>query len=367
MAAQEGGAEKLSTAFYAILFTDYPDARDFFPAAMATQRDRLVRAIGYAIDQLEEPETLMPFLAQLGRDHRKYGVEDVHYTAVANSLIKALRNFPGNEMWTDEAAAAWDEVLGVMGSAMMSAANAETTPAAWGATVLERREELRDVAIVRLQLDEPMEYAAGQYVSVQVPSRPRMWRYLSPAIPANKQGEIEFHVRGVTGGWVSPSIVGHTAVGERWAIGSPLGSLGIPTSGKDMLMIGSGTGIAPMRAQVMEMVQRSDNPDVHVFIAGHRPCDLYDLATLWHLSVIHPWLTITAVSEHDDNPWWYEPGMPLPGLENRLTGQIGKIVADSMAWAGRDVQIAGSPSMVQTTKFRLMSAGATNIRHDPLY
>ncbi|WP_280499248.1 globin domain-containing protein, partial [Nocardia cyriacigeorgica] len=75
VAAEEGGAERLSKSFYAILFTEYPGVRDYFPAAMDAQRDRLVKAIGYALDRLEEPEKLLPFLAQLGRDHRKYGVQ----------------------------------------------------------------------------------------------------------------------------------------------------------------------------------------------------------------------------------------------------------------------------------------------------
>ena len=49
--------------------------------------------------------------------------------------------------------------------------------------------------------------------------------------------------------------------------------------------------------------------------------------------------------------------------------QIGKVVASLGEWADHDVQIAGSPSMIQTTKFRLMAGGTpvANIRHDPLY
>ncbi|NEW48420.1 FAD-binding oxidoreductase, partial [Nocardia cyriacigeorgica] len=76
------------------------------------------------------------------------------------------------------------------------------------------------------------------YVPVAVPQRPKMWRYLSPAIPANPYGEIEFHVRKVRGGWVSPAIVGNTVVGDRWLLGAPLGGLGIPRNTKrKMLMI----------------------------------------------------------------------------------------------------------------------------------
>ncbi|WP_328407001.1 globin domain-containing protein [Nocardia sp. NBC_00403] len=374
VAAEEGGSARLASSFYAILFTDYPHAREFFPAAMDAQRDRLVKAIAYALDRLEEPNKLLPFLAQLGRDHRKYGVQPEHYGAVANSLKAAMRIFAGTEMWTDEVERAWDEGLTIIGDTMIGAAEKETTPAVWTGTVVERRDVLRNLTVVRLQLDEPMQFAAGQYISVQIPSRPRMWRYLSPAVPANANGEIEFHIRSVLGGWVSPAMVGHTNIGDKWLLGSPLGGLGIPRNSKrKMLMVGCGTGLAPLRAQLMAMAQRRINPRVHLFIGGHHPCDLYDLETLSALAVANKWLTVTPVTESDENPWWHvdsgEPERTWPGLEPRMTGQIGKVVAGYGSWADRDVQIVGSPSMVQTTKFRLMAAGTQtkNIRHDPLF
>ncbi|MCU1646557.1 MAG: flavoprotein [Nocardia sp.] len=374
VAAEDGGPEKLARSFYAILFTEYPQVRDFFPAALDAQRDRLVKAIAYVVDRLEEPDKLLPFLAQLGRDHRKYGVVAEHYAAVGKSLKTAMQAYAGTEMWTDEVDSAWDEGLGVIAGTMMGAAEKESTPPVWTGTVIEHREVLRNLAIVRLKLDQPMQYAAGQYMSVQIPSRPRMWRYLSPAIPANAGGEIEFHIRGVTGGWVSPAMVGHTKVGEQWLIGSSLGGLGVPrNTRRKMLMVACGTGIAPLRAQLMAMTQRRSNPKVDLFVGGHYPCDLYDLEILSQLALANKWLTVTPVTESDENPWWQltnssEP-QDHPGLQPRRVGQIGKIVASFGSWADRDVQIVGSPSMVQTTKFRLMAAGTStsNIRHDPLF
>ncbi|MFC9896979.1 globin domain-containing protein [Nocardia sp. NPDC127579] len=374
VAAEESGPERLARSFYSILFTEYPQIRDFFPAAMDSQRDRLVRAISYTLDRLEEPNKLLPFLAQLGRDHRKYGVRDEHYQAVAHSLRTAMSRFAGNEMWTDEVDHAWEQGLTLICDTMIGAAAKETTPPVWSGTVLEHRMVLHNLAVVRLRLDQAIKYAAGQYISVQIPARPRMWRYLSPSVPANANGEIEFHIRGVLGGWVSPAMINQTVVGDQWLLGSPLGGLGVPRNSKrKMLMIACGTGIAPLRAQLLQMAQRRTNPKVHLFVGGHHPCELYDLRTLSELAAAHKWLTVTPVAEREENPWWHadsgEPAPQLPGLEPRMTGQIGKVVASFGPWSDRDVQIAGSPSMVQTTKFRLMAAGTQtkNIRHDPLF
>ncbi|MGU3432665.1 globin domain-containing protein [Actinomycetes bacterium M1A6_2h] len=369
VAAVDGGPEKLSSSFYAILFADNPEIRELFPATMTDQRERLVTAIAFVVDHLDDLDASLPFLAQLGRDHRKYGIGDAHYAAVGAALTTALRRFAGSEMWTDDVDAAWGDAIAIVAGTMMNAANAESGPAAVGATVVDHVEVLRDVAIIRLQLDEPLEYEAGQYISVQVPSRPRMWRYLSPAIPANDDGQLEFHVRRVSGGWVSPAIVQRTEVGERWVVGSPLGSLGVAGArGRDMLMVGSGTGLAPLRAQIMEMSARSNNPKVHLFMGGTYPCDLYDFETVSQIARSNPWLTVVPVSENDSDPWWHD-GSGTPDLSRQLMpSPVGVLAASFGSWAERDVQIAGSPSMIADT-VAVLTAGGTpheNIRHDPL-
>lgn len=197
-----------------------------------------------------------------------------------------------------------------------------------------------------------------------------MWRYLSPSIPANAAGEIEFHIRRVSGGWVSPAVVGNTAPGDRWTLGSPLGTMTRHTAlGRDRLLIASGTGIAPLRAQLMEMAARADNPRVHVFYGGRYPCDLYDMKTLQQIAAINPWLSVVGVVEDETDPWWYEGPSHLHPLGGSapIVGQIGKVVAELGAWADRDIQIVGSPAMINTTKYRLQGAGVdvSTVRHDP--
>lgn len=111
VAAQTDGPDRLARSFYSILFTSQPQLRDLFPAVMLSQRDRLVKAIAYVVERLDEPERLLPFLRKLGADHRKYGVRDVHYVAVGDALVAALRGFAVNELWTDAVDDAWTDAL----------------------------------------------------------------------------------------------------------------------------------------------------------------------------------------------------------------------------------------------------------------
>ncbi|MGW6425794.1 FAD-binding oxidoreductase [Nocardia sp. NPDC055053] len=354
-----GGPERLISAFYGHLFAQNPALRELFPPAMDMMPKRLVTALQYVLDNLEDFERAQKFLEQLARDHRKYGVEADHYDMAGRALLSALRTFHGNR-WTRELHEGWSDITILVSASMAIGANEDKSQPFWGATVVGHRRVLDDLAIVRLQADGPIPFKAGQYVPVQVPQRPNMWRYLSPAIPANPYGEIEFHVRRISGGWVSPAIVNDTKVGDRWKIAGPLGGLHIDReSGRDVLLIGSGTGIAPLRAQLIEMSQRGINPRVHFFTGGRFPGDLYDVDNMWQLSQSNPWLTVVPVCEERDDPWWYPQAPPSPstGMYRRLVGNLGAVVTSFGAWSDRQIQIAGSPRMIADTRRALIRAG----------
>ncbi|RVW01299.1 FAD-binding oxidoreductase [Rhodococcus xishaensis] len=363
--------DRFARTFYTSFFARLPQCRSLFPAGMDGQRVRFVAALEYIVRGLDDTDRLLAFLAQLGRDHRKYGVQGNHYAAAANALLDAIRDVDSDVPWNRAADSAWRKFIALITTTMSDAADSDDFPALWEATVVSHERVLRDLAVIRLECDSPVPYAPGQYVSVQIPQRPQMWRYLSPAIPTNPFGQLEFHVRRVSGGWVSPAMVNQTSIGDRWRISSPLGGLHVDTdTGRDVLMIAGGTGLAPLRAQVMDMAHRGINPRVHLFVSGVYPCDLYDIETLWHLSLSNPWLTVVPVSEEDENPWWHPYPVPEPphGMHQRLRGPIGAVVSQFGSWADRQVQICGSPSMVKTTAYALQRAGTPveSISYDPL-
>ncbi|WP_421958314.1 FAD-binding oxidoreductase [Prescottella subtropica] len=371
MTASPERRDRFARTFYTQFFGRLPLTRSLFPAGMDSQRTKIVSALEYIVNGADDTARMLPFLAQLGRDHRKYGVDREHYAAAGNALLDAIREVDSSAPWTPAADTAWRELIALVTTTMSDAADADDCPALWEATVVSHERVLRDLAVVRLECDSPVPYAPGQYVSVQIPQRPQMWRYLSPAIPSNPFGQLEFHVRRVSGGWVSPAMVNETAVGDRWQISSPLGGLHVdPDCGKDVLMIAGGTGLAPLRAQVMDMAHRGINPRVHLFVGGAYPCDLYDIETLWHLSLSNPWLTIVPVTEEDENPWWhpYPVLEPPHGLHQRLRGPIGSVVSSFGTWSDRQIQICGSPAMVKTTAYALQRAGTPveAIAYDPL-
>ena len=170
--------------FYSHLFLSHPELRSMFPVSMATQRDRLVGALGRIVSSVDQLDEVAAFIEQLGRDHRRFEVVAGHYEAVGASLLATLKHFLG-ERWTDEVAADWTEAYGVIASVMVAAAEASerTSPAWWTGhvTAVERRG--LDIAVIQVRPEPDLTFVPGQSVAIEIPSRPRLWRYLSRPTP----------------------------------------------------------------------------------------------------------------------------------------------------------------------------------------
>ncbi|HZZ48853.1 MAG TPA: FAD-binding oxidoreductase [Pseudonocardia sp.] len=347
--------DELSKHFYAVLFHIAPETRDLFPANMEVQRSRLLRALVHVVQMVSRPDDLAPFLAQLGRDHRKFGVVTRHYEAVAAALVSSIEHYAG-PAWTPDIEEAWIGALAVTTKIMRTAADADQGPASWLGRVVSHRRLSWDVAIVQVQTGQPIPYRPGQYLSVETPRRPRLWRYLSPANAPREDGVIEFHVRAVAGGWVSRAIVAHTERGDTWRIGPPMGRLSADRqSGRDQLMIAGGTGMAPIKSILEEMAQYGENPRTEVFVGGRRWEDLYDFGSLREMSYTNQWLNVVPVVEEDE------------GISGAEHGTLADVVTRYGAWKDHDVVVCGSPSMIRATVSRMLVAGTPldQIRYDP--
>ncbi|MBN9113345.1 MAG: flavohemoprotein [Pseudonocardia sp.] len=351
----EDRADELGRHFYATLFHNAPETRDLFPVNMEVQRSRLLRALVHVVQMVDQLDELVPFLQQLGRDHRKFGVLTEHYDAVGNALLSAISTYSGAG-WTPDVEKAWTDAYAVAGKAMSEAAAAERGRASWIGRLLDHKRIGWDLAVITVQTDEPIPYQPGQYVSVETPQRPRLWRYLSPANAPRPDGTVEFHVRAVTNGWVSRAIVAHSRVGDTWRIGPPMGRMGLQQhEGRELLMVAGGTGMAPMKAVLDDLTRRPEPPRTQVFIGGRTWDDLYDFDALRRMSYAHPWLDVVPVLERDED---------AAGAER---GTLADVVTRYGSWSDHDVLVCGSPGMIRATVSRMLVAGTPldRIRYDP--
>ncbi|MFI9272720.1 globin domain-containing protein [Kitasatospora sp. NPDC052896] len=339
-------ADKLTGHFYATLFLHNPEVRQFFPPAMDLQRDRLFRALAGAVRMIDRPAELIPFLQQLGRDHRKYGVQNAHYDAVGAALLSTLRSFAG-EAWTAAHERAWTEAYRQIAAAMSAAAEEEAgrTPPFWLAEVVGHELRGPDLAVLTLRPNAPFPYRAGQYTTVETARWPKVWRPYSIANAPRRDGLLTLHVRAVPAGWVSNTLVHQTQVGDVLRLGPGRGTMTLPDQlSRRVVCVAGGTGLAPVKALAEEMISRHRPLTLHLFAGARRASDLYDLDGLRQLAAVFPRLLLIPVVSEE---------IEYAGVQGRLP----EVVPAQGHWAEHEVFVAGPDDMVMTMVERFQRGG----------
>ncbi|MCS0635172.1 FAD-binding oxidoreductase [Streptomyces sp. LP05-1] len=343
-------ADKVTSYFYALLFTRHPELRCLFPVAMDTQRDRLLRALLTAAEHLDEPEVLTDYLGRLGRGHRKYGTRAAYYPAVGEALIGALIRY-ARRTWDDATEAAWVRTYTTISQIMIDAAadDERRAPAWWHAEVVGHERRTPDVAVVTVRPDQPYPFLAGQYTTLETPWWPRIWRHYSFASAPRPDGLLTFHVKAVPAGWVSNALVHRARPGDTLRLGPPAGSMTVDhTTDSGLLCLGGGTGIAPIKALVEDVAEHGERRPVEVFYGARTDHDLYDIDTLLRLRRSHPWLEVRAV------------------VDGRT--QLPDAVREYGPWNEYDAYLSGPLGMIRSGVDALRGVGVPSdrIRHDSL-
>jgi NAD(P)H-flavin reductase/hemoglobin-like flavoprotein len=334
--------------FYSTLFLTHPYTRGMFPVSMASQRDKLVAALGRVISNVDNLEAVVPTLQQLGRDHRKFAVVRDHYPAVGSALLSTLEHFSGPD-WTDELARDWEAAFGIVAKVMIDAADAAAeTPAWWEAAVIAHERRTVDVAVLRIRPSGRLPYRAGQSISVETPLRPRLWRYFSPATLPDGDGSFELHVRLIDGGPVSTALVHATQVGDVLRLGPPVGrrlTLEDDT-GRDLVLLAGGTGLAPMKALLQEVHADGGNRRVHLFCGARFHRELYDMPALHGMTDAPDWVRLVPCVSDE---------VAMGGLVE--TGTAVEVAMRHGPWPDHEIYVCGSPTMVRGTLRALEGAG----------
>ncbi len=343
-------ADKVTSYFYALLFVRHPDLRPLFPAAMDTQRDRLLKALLTAAEHIDNTPVLVEYLQSLGRGHRKYGTRPEHYPAVGECLIGALSKYAGS-VWNAEAEAAWVRTYTTISQVMIDAAAADElrAPAWWHAEVVAHDLRTPDVAVVTVRPDQPYPFLAGQYTSLETPWWPRVWRHYSFASAPRSDGLLTFHVKAIPAGWVSNALVHRARPGDVIRLGPPAGVMTVDhTTDNGLLCLGGGTGIAPIKALVEDVAEHGERRRVEVFYGARTDHDLYDIDTMLRLKQSHPWLEVRPVVDRH-------------GLL-----QLPDAIRDHGPWSEYDAYVAGPPGMIRSGVDALRDSGIPpeRIRHD---
>ena len=328
---------------------EYSNPSPSFSETMELDEAYLDRTIRFILRGITHGGEFAPaqgeFLVAIGKDFRKFGVAAEHYAALESALVEAVGEHIGVTKKLSDTVNLGCSLLAYGAIEDEEAA----VPATSAAQVLEVLHPCDAIAVIRVQMDPPLPYWSGQHVEVRTPHTPQMWRALSPAIPYNEDGLVEFHVRAI--GPFSQGIVENTQVGEQWVVANPYGELQI-SGNKPVVMVAGSTGLAPVRAILLELVQSGERPPmVQLFFGAQNPEELYEWKGLVGFEEAFDWLDLYLVVE--DNA-------PTPEGFDAYTarGLVGDVAAARGAWRDAEVLITGGPQMKQHTVEAFLRAGA---------
>jgi ferredoxin-NADP reductase/hemoglobin-like flavoprotein len=394
-AVVERRAEFTVKYFYAHLFRNHPGVRALFPLDypedMERQRDRLFAALTYVVTRLEDPG-LPGYLRELGRDHRKYLAEPEHYAAVGASLIAAFASVTG-AAWNTEVEKAWGEAYTAIANVMLQGAweaQHDGEPPWWDAEVVTRTRHGGDLAVLTLRTARPLPYLPGQYVSVNSPHLPAIWRPYSLGNAPRRDRTLDLHISHVENGVLSTALVRQTREGDILRLSAPGGGLVLRTPvERPVTFIAAGTGWAPVKAllqqlaiewaghaghthghaghaghahgrteRVADRAGRTDTAayEARLFLVARDTSYLYDRAAVEQLQAQLPRLAVTFITP--------APGRPRTQATERLLTALG----NRAGWPHQDVYVAGPSKLVDEITAVLPGLGTPpeRIFHDIL-
>jgi len=118
--AVEPIADKAAELFYGKLFEIAPQVKPMFKGDMTAQGKKLMIMIGVAVRGLNNLDSIVPAVRNLGKTHVAYGVKEEHFAPVAEALLWTLEQGLG-DAWTDEAKEAWTLTYTLLATTMIDA------------------------------------------------------------------------------------------------------------------------------------------------------------------------------------------------------------------------------------------------------
>jgi toluene monooxygenase electron transfer component len=243
------------------------------------------------------------------------------------------------------------------------------SPRALGGVVRAPRRLTHDVVAFDLDLDEPIDFEAGQFALLTVPGI-RGARAYSMVNFDRQAGRLSFVVKKKPGGGVSEWLFGHDVVGARLGVFVPVGHATFrPDLRKHLLCIAGGSGIAGM----MSILARACDADHfagwdgHVFFGVRTARDAFFLDELEAFRARHPTrlATTVALSDEEVPPALAAayPGFAFAG------GLVHAVAGERMKGRFADVRayVAGPPPMVDASLRLLLREGRlppADIRYD---
>ena len=209
-----------------------------------------------------------------------------------------------------------------------------------------------DIRELTLKLVDPPEisFRAGQYVQFQTPeyelSSESVYRaYSCSSIPSLKD-TVELEVRLVPNGICTTYVFQYMKEGDEVTINGPYGDFHLRETGRDIVFIAGGSGMAPIKSILLDMVEKGIDRKATYFFGAVSKRDLFLVDEMRELEKKLP-------------KFRYVPALSGPKPEDQWDGETGLIteVLDRRLNGGDNVEayLCGSPGMIDAS-IKVLSA-----------
>jgi CDP-4-dehydro-6-deoxyglucose reductase len=155
--------------------------------------------------------------------------------------------------------------------------------------------------MLRLPAVESLDHEAGQYIDVLLTGGRR--RSFSIASPPHDAKLLELHVRRVAGGEFTEPLFGRDATGRLLEIEGPLGRFTYRDGLGPLLLLGGGTGLAPLWSILRHVVENHIDRELRLYWGVRAEQDLYADAPLRALAARAPRLHYVPVLSAPSAAW----------------------------------------------------------------
>jgi CDP-4-dehydro-6-deoxyglucose reductase, E3 len=218
---------------------------------------------------------------------------------------------------------------------------------------------------LRLPAAETFHFEAGQYLDIILPGGRR--RSFSIVSPPHDARLLELHVRRVAGGEFSARLFDEDMRSALLTIEGPLGQFAYRPGSAPMLLIGGGTGLAPLLSMLRHVIENGIERDMTLYWGVRSERDLYAEATLERLAA--ELIARRAAAPDRDVParrgsLRYVPVLSAPSAEWRGSrGWVHEAVLhDIRDLSTYDVYTAGPPAMIEAVRREFAQRGVVASR-----
>jgi CDP-4-dehydro-6-deoxyglucose reductase, E3 len=198
--------------------------------------------------------------------------------------------------------------------------------------------------VLRLPPNNLFIYLPGQYLDLTYKGVTRSY---SIANAPEAGGTLELHIRRFDGGEMSEHLFAEVPVNELMRINGPKGTFFVRNSMRPIVFIVTGTGYAPIKAMLQQLIANSDTREFQLYWGNSDPNSFYDLVWLQYLN--ENWANFSFI------PVLRRPSPTWGGL----TGAVFDFVIDQGAnLRDFDFYLCGSPLMINAAKEKLIENGA---------